>query len=434
MDQNDNNKNRSQRFGAVILSAGYSSRMKAFKPLLPLEGVPVIQRMIEMLRRAGLERITAVTGYQRELLQPLLRDLQVMESYNPRFDEGMFTSIQQGLSDAKAALPQAEGYFLMPVDCPLIDETVLQQLMLEWEPGNFHVPIYEGKKGHPLLVPAELVDEICSYDGPGGLKAITDRYWDRMRRIPVPAEGCLLDMDTPEGYEEIKNFLGVGCRRRPLQELAKGRKILLVRHGQTRQHAEKMFIGQYDVPLDDLKQSEIIALAENLKAELAAGDENFFGSDSFDCPVSCDSGNSGNKIRRIYSSDLERAAETAVIINEACGWNAEILQEPAFREIALGAWDGKPIRVVREEYPQEYQRRGEDLFAFKIGNKSENFYDLQYRAVKRLREILEQDPSEIIVLVTHSGVIRALENNLKGLRVDDPWDSIPKCSCRILEI
>lgn len=425
MELKDNKKQSLQRFGAVILSAGYSSRMKAFKPLLPLDGKSVIVRMIEMLRQAGIESITTVTGYQRERLQPILQTLEVQESYNARFDAGMFTSIQRGLADAKKALPQAEGFFLMPVDCPLISAPVLDALCAAWHPGKFHVPVYEGKKGHPLLVPADLVEEICSYDGPGGLKAITDRRWEQMVRVPVAAEGCLLDMDTPEGYAEIQDFLAAGGRRKPLQELARGRTIVLIRHGETRQHAEKMFIGQYDVPLEETKQQNIVQMAQQLKRELAALQETVL-QEGAGVPLP--------NISRIYTSDLQRAAETARIVNEVCGWKAEMNEEKAFREIALGSWDGKAIREIREQDPQAYERRGADIFSFKIGNRAENFYDLQYRAVKRLRQILEEDSSRLLVIVTHSGVIRALENNLRGLRVEDAWNMLPKCSYRILRL
>ena len=61
---------------------------------------------------------------------------------------------------------------------------------------------------------------------------MTDRHWDRMVRIPVDDEGCLLDMDTLEGYAEIQEFLKAGRRREDVVSLAEGRRIFLVRHAQ----------------------------------------------------------------------------------------------------------------------------------------------------------------------------------------------------------
>ncbi|MDO4544805.1 MAG: histidine phosphatase family protein [Bacillota bacterium] len=389
-------------FAAVILAAGYSSRMKDFKPLLPVGGLPAIERVIDTLRAAGIENILAVTGHKRERLLPVLEKLRVEEVYNEGYAKGMFSSIRTGLGCGEELFPASRGFFLMPVDCPLISEDVLQALMgAALERDFFYVPTYRGKKGHPLLVPSDHVEEICAYDGAGGLKAITDKYWERMVRVPVEEEGCLLDMDTPEGYDEIRSFLADGCRREPLEKLAKGRRIFLVRHGETRQHEEKLFIGQYDVPLSDEGRQQMERLAQELAGE-------------------------NLKVDRIYSSDLMRAVESAEALSAP-----ELCLVPDFREIDLGDWDGQKISVIKEKYPEEYERRGKDLFVFKTGNKAENFYDMQYRAVKALRKILQEDASRDVMIVTHSGVIRALENNLKGGGVEETWEPLPKGSYRV---
>ena len=50
-------------------------------------------------------------------------------------------------------------------------------------------------------------------------------------------------------------------------------------------------------------------------------------------------------------------------------------QEPEYADLKAAAdKSGKPIREIKEQYPELYQRRGENLFTFKTGNKSENFY------------------------------------------------------------
>ena len=405
---------------AVVLAAGYSSRMGSFKPLLPVGGVPALERLIAGIKDAGIKNIAVVTGYRHELLQPVTESMSgdgavIVEAYNSGFDSGMFSSIQTGIAKIREAFPDSEGCFLMPVDCPLIDSKVITALEEavtrsgDTAKDSFAVPVFEGKKGHPLYVPAGYAEEICSHDGSGGLKGITDKYWDRMLRVPVDAEGCILDMDTPEGYREIEDFLAAGCVRESLERLAEGRRIALVRHGQTRQHDEKMFIGQYDVPLSEEGAAQIETSAEELVRM-------------------------GLKPDRIYSSDLSRAVSSAGIIagkmfSDAAGNGSaaeHVCPVKGLREINLGSWDGRPVREIKEQFPEEYSRRGQDMFVFKTGNRSENFYDMQYRAVRALRQILKEDSSRDILIVTHSGVIRALQNKLRGLRVDDSWESIPK--------
>ena len=48
--------------GAVVVAAGLSSRMKSFKPMLPLAGSTVIKTAISTLRAAGVTTIVVVTG------------------------------------------------------------------------------------------------------------------------------------------------------------------------------------------------------------------------------------------------------------------------------------------------------------------------------------------------------------------------------------
>ena len=433
------------RFGAVILAAGLSTRMQAFKPLLPVDGRPALEGLIETVKAAGLSDITVVTGYNREALIPELARLGVTEAYNENYEKGMFSSIQAGL--AKARQSGKEGYLLMPVDCPLISVSVMRAVMdgvteagaaKDGAGGDaFAVAVFEGKKGHPLYIPASRMDEILASEGQGGLAAITDRYADSMVRVETGEEGCLLDMDTPEGYEDIKRFVAKGFAREKLDLLTARKRIILVRHGETQQHEEPMFIGQYDVPLSDEGRvqaaaagQEIVSLMrEDVEAEMLGMDK--FGKEPMPA------------IERIYASDLVRAKETADIIAETVnkaypqlaemtGGPVKVKLDAGLREISLGAWDGHPIREIAEEYPEEYERRGKDIFAFKMRG-AESFYDMQYRVKAALRNILRNDDAKDIIIIAHSGVIRALENNILGKQVDDAWEPVPKGGLKMLE-
>ncbi len=440
-DELDKYKN----FTAVILAAGLSSRMKDFKPLLPVDGRPAIEGLIEAAKGAGIEDIVIVTGHERERLQPVIRKYDLVEAFNPDYERGMFTSIQTGVKKAmEIATESRQGLLLIPVDCPLVSIHVLRHLMDE-AGDNFAVPTFEGKKGHPLFIPEGFFEEIINHDGQGGLKAITDKYWDRMDRIPVNEEGCILDMDTPDGYEEIKRFVEMDFTRTKLNIAAARRRFILIRHGQTQQHDEPMFIGQYDVPLSEEGRQQMQQagkqIAELLQEHYVSDvKRDFFGNELIkDMP---------DWSNTVYCSDLDRSKESAEIIADVLrssdvmiddeengvlptGINVKPLE--GLREIDLGDWDGKPIREIKEQYPELYRRRGDNLFTFKTGNKSENFYDMQYRVIKCLRQILASDDGKNIIIVAHSGVIRAIENNIKGLRVDDEWQKIEKGQLKEVE-
>ena len=386
------------RIGAVILAAGYSSRMGAFKPGLHIGDETVISRLVGSFRSAGISDIVVVSGHNRQELLSLINGLEVTESYNEKYPEGMFTSIQAGVQKTDKAL---RGFFLIPVDCPLLEAETIDLLVSNIrDDSSFVVPCYRGKKGHPLYIPMKYRDEILNYDGNGGLKAITDKYDDQMIRIETGRESTVLDMDTPAAYEELKEFYERGMKSEALSDLAKGRTFYLVRHGQPQQHKDKIFLGQTDVPLSETGRKQ----AEEAKAKLP-----------------------GN-IHRIYSSDLKRARETAQII---C---SEVTEVKGFREMNLGSWDGRYIEDIRGEFPELYKKRGKNLFSFKTGNKAENFYDLPYRVVKALTDMLKKDERKEIFIVAHSGVIRCIENNLKGGCVEDAWQKPETGGVRVVRV
>lgn len=386
------------RIGAVILAAGYSSRMGAFKPGLHIGDETVISRLVTSFRAAGISDIVVVSGHNRQELWSLINGLEVTESYNENYPEGMFTSIQAGVQKTDKAL---RGFFLIPVDCPLLEAETIDLLVSNIrDDSSFVVPCYRGKKGHPLYIPMKYRDEILSCDGNGGLKAITDKYDDQMIRIETGRESTVMDMDTPAAYEKLKSFYQRGMKSESLAELANGRSFYLIRHGQPQQHRDKIFLGQTDVPLSDEGRKQ----AEKARAALPVG------------------------IRRIYSSDLKRALQTAEIIG------GQIIATKGFREMNLGSWDGRYIEDIKREYPELYQKRGRNLFAFKTGNKAENFYDLQYRTVKSLIDILKKDSSPEIFIVAHSGVIRCIETNLRGGSVEDEWQKPDTGQIRVVRL
>src|SRR6516162_640258 len=74
---------------AILLAAGRSRRMGAFKPLLPFGKQSVIEHCIQTLRRAGIDRIVVVLGHRAEDLRELLRNAPVCFALNPDPDTEM---------------------------------------------------------------------------------------------------------------------------------------------------------------------------------------------------------------------------------------------------------------------------------------------------------------------------------------------------------
>lgn len=187
---------------AIILAAGYSSRMGEFKPLLELSGLAAIDRVIRLYQTVGVTDIHVVTGFRSTTIEAAVQRRAVHLVHNPDHDTGMFSSVLAGVSALPAAAP---AFFVHPVDIPLVRSHTLRVLL---ETGRTHFPAiayptFDDHRGHPPLIRGDLRQIVLSHDGEGGLRALLERFNDQAVDIPVADNGVLLDMDTPDDYARL---------------------------------------------------------------------------------------------------------------------------------------------------------------------------------------------------------------------------------------
>jgi HD superfamily phosphohydrolase YqeK len=93
----------------------------------------------------------------------------------------------------------------MPVDIPLVRPATIARLLAESEnnPVTIIYPFFDGRRGHPPLIPASLIPSIVNFTGDGGLKAVLTAYADRSLDVIVPDSNILFDVDTAEDYREL---------------------------------------------------------------------------------------------------------------------------------------------------------------------------------------------------------------------------------------
>ena len=190
-------------------------------------------------------------------------------------------------------------------------------------------------------------------------------------------------------------------------------RIFLVRHGKSARHESPIYLGQSDVPLSDHGRREAAKAGDKLAKK-------------------------GARPKRIYSSDLCRASETATIIAEKLGGPPVVLDK-LFREMAMGSWDGELIEDIKVKFPGEYEKRGEDIRNYRTPG-GENFYDLQGRVTREFYRIFEEDfrfadsdPGDLII-VAHLGVVTSLYEELEGEDDDGYWPHFKTGSVTTLEV
>lgn len=192
---------------AILLAAGQASRMKAIKALLPLPLLPggkqcsALEGLAGIYREAGVRDVIVVSGYHAPEVEAAARSLDLAAVRNPEPEQGMFSSIRVGLH---AVAPDCDRIFVHPVDVPLVRPLTVHALLQRAEavPKTVLIPAFEGREGHPPLLPACFVKTIMRHQGGDGLRGALAAL---PRRLVEVADSFILeDMDRPEDYERLR--------------------------------------------------------------------------------------------------------------------------------------------------------------------------------------------------------------------------------------
>lgn len=186
----------------ILLAAGYSSRMQAFKPLLPLGNSTAIETVIDTFLNADIKNITVVIGYQADKLKLVLNRKDIKWVYNEKYSEGMYSSVRAGVQSLPTHI---KGTFLLPVDIPLIKNETIKKLSNAYFQSNFDIiyPTFMDRRGHPPIISSRLFSQVITHDGTGGLRTLLAQYESNAQHIEVEDEGIHLDMDTYDEYLKL---------------------------------------------------------------------------------------------------------------------------------------------------------------------------------------------------------------------------------------
>ena len=190
------------KLAAVILAAGLSSRMRDFKPLLPLGGRTMINRVLDLVRAAGAETVVIVTGFRAQELEAHLAGENVIFARNEAYaTTQMLDSLLLGIEQLP---PDCDRVIITPADIPAVrPETV--KLLLNSN-GMFVRPTYNGKNGHPAIMSGRLFPELLGYTGNEGLRGAVQAAGEKVTDVEVTDRGVLLDADTPEDYAGLRHY------------------------------------------------------------------------------------------------------------------------------------------------------------------------------------------------------------------------------------
>jgi phosphoserine phosphatase len=170
-------------------------------------------------------------------------------------------------------------------------------------------------------------------------------------------------------------------------------RILLARHGETLWNVQGRYQGQTcDIPLSDVGRAQALAMGGRL---------------------------AGLPILRAVASPLLRARQTAEL---ALGERAAVLTlDPRLVEISHGEWEGRLASEIQAEQPDLRRAWRETPHQVQLPG-GESFQDVTDRAWPAFREACQgAGPEDIVILVTHDGVNRALLCRILGLDLSRVW-------------
>ena len=176
-------------------------------------------------------------------------------------------------------------------------------------------------------------------------------------------------------------------------------QLVLIRHGQTDWNLEGRYQGQADIPLNATGLAQAEVLAEKLDGQAWAG---------------------------LYSSNLQRALQTAQVISTRLGLAVQI--DTRLREICQGEWEGQLYRAVVERYSRVAE-------GVPIASRTpadvrppggESVAEVAERLAAAADDIARRHPDQPVLIVGHGLALTTLICRVRGIPLGEVYAHIPE--------
>ena len=174
------------------------------KLLQPVRGVPVVRGVVIAALASKANPVVVVTGHEAEEVGTALRGLDVTVVHNPRYAEGLSTSIAAGVR----ALPgDLHGALICLGDMPEICAAHLDALIAAFAPEqgrSIIVPTHRGQRGNPVLWAASFFPELQQLTGDAGARHLLAHHREQVAEVAFASDAVLIDVDTPEALARVQ--------------------------------------------------------------------------------------------------------------------------------------------------------------------------------------------------------------------------------------
>ena len=185
------------RVDVIVLAAGLSRRAGDTNKLLtPVDGVPMVTRVVRAALASQAEGVVVVTGHEAARVEATLVDDGVLFVRNDLYESGLASSLCAGI---RALGPEVDGALICLGDMPWVGSDVMDALIAEFDPERGRaicVPTCDGERGNPVLWGADFFGAIDGLAGDQGARRLLETSADRVTDVPVRDRGIFIDLDT----------------------------------------------------------------------------------------------------------------------------------------------------------------------------------------------------------------------------------------------
>lgn len=184
---------------AIILAAGESKRMNKPKMLLPFKGKTIIETVIDNVMASEVDGSIVVVGADKEAVLEVISGLAAIHVNNDNYREGMLSSVKCGF---RAMPDDIEAVIVFQGDQPMISSSVVNTIIFAYRKSRkgIIIPVYDGKRGHPILIDGKYRDEVINLNADEGLRSLSVKNCDDVLEVSVNEPEILRDIDTIEDY------------------------------------------------------------------------------------------------------------------------------------------------------------------------------------------------------------------------------------------
>lgn len=172
------------------------------KQLLDINGKSLIKNITEVALDTPCFPITVVLGANRDLIRTEIEKMPITVIDNPKWKEGMSSSIKMGLIGAYMTTKAIEAAIFLTVDMPYITKEIIEKL-IQKASENHDIQIvackYDGQIGIPVLFKRTLFNELLDLTGEQGAKKVIINHLDKTQTVDFPAGK--FDLDTMIDYQ-----------------------------------------------------------------------------------------------------------------------------------------------------------------------------------------------------------------------------------------